>query len=174
MRTAFIKNGIVDSIEEAPEGHVDPQGRLGVASATANIGDAYANGVFTHTPPALSPAQLKFYADSLLDFKLRTTMQINVATQGGQLIALVDTSASGRADVLGLQAKVAAGASTILWRQSGGALTLTPAQLRIIAQALDTYVEAALDAWQAADAGVFASPPTITTTAQIDALGWPT
>jgi hypothetical protein len=121
--------------------------------------------------PGPSIAALLAYADQKLDAYWQGTIPVNIATIGKA--ALVDVSGKGRADVLGLMSDFAAGSTSETWYQSTGPLTITPAQLQIIAQALKSYVQGALGAWQAVANAIQATPPAMTTTAEVDAFAWP-
>ena len=172
-RTALISGGIVVNIIEAGPGYAPPPGVTAVASATANPGDHYSGGVFTSGEPATPPAALQQAADLDLATAMTGDISVNVAASGAPKIVIVDVSAEGKANMLGLMQKVLGGATSISWRQSGGMLTLSPTELQAASAALEAYTEAAYAAWQAAHDGIWSSPPTIATDAQIRALSWP-
>jgi hypothetical protein len=173
MRTiVFDPSGLIVNIVSAEAGWnpADPLFQA-VASQTGNIGDSYADGMVVPKVQVFSKQGLTRMADGLLDQAFRKTLTVSV---GGGVNALVDTSAASRTDVLGLQTKIFLGETSVIWRQTGGAITLSADQLHTITVSLDSYVEAAYTVWQMAIDGINATPPTITQNSQISALPWPT
>ena len=59
--------------------------------------------------------------------------------------------------------------ATVNFKTGAGFVSLSLAQITAISKAVGAHVQACFDAEQAVDAGISATPPTITTTAQIDA-----
>jgi len=124
----------------------------------------------------LTPAasgELLAYADAKLSAYWTGAISVNVGTEAAPVRVTVDASSKGQTFVSGLLADISLGASTETWYQDGGSLQLTADQVRAIGLALKAYVDAAMTVWQQAERGIGASPATITTAAEIDALAWP-
>lgn len=122
---------------------------------------------------ALTVDQLQAYADAKLAAYGTGDLTVNIGTTTAPINVLVDVSAAGRANVLGLDKDFANGAATETWYQSIGSVVITQPQLAIIELALKVYVQSSLAVWQTASAGIRSTPATLTTTTQIDALAWP-
>jgi hypothetical protein len=120
-----------------------------------------------------SPASLKSYADVKLALCSSVGISVEIGTKDAPLTALVDTSAQGKADVISLQAQVAAGAKTVDWFQSTGRISITPDQLNTISAALADFSNKLMQTWQHCYDGIQADPPTIVTRSQVDEAGWP-
>ena len=67
----------------------------------------------------------------------------------------------------------ASGAASVRFKASSGWITLSADQVKALALAVGAHVQAAFAAEDDLDAAINASPPTVTTTAQIDAAAWP-
>jgi hypothetical protein len=63
----------------------------------------------------------------------------------------------------------ASGAATVSYKTDGGFVTLSADQIKVVALAVGAHVQACFAAEDAVDAGIHATPPTITTGAQVDA-----
>ncbi|WP_051231141.1 hypothetical protein [Kaistia adipata] len=96
MRTSVINGGIVTNVVLAGDGWVPPEGAAAVASETANIGDFYADGVFTPPPapePPLPPPPSEisrrqfFQALAMPDYGLITEAEALAAVQAGAIPA---------------------------------------------------------------------------------------
>lgn len=122
---------------------------------------------------AVSPAQLAAYADAQLSRALSSGITGDVGPAGSPLVVSADTSADGKANILGLLAAYQNGfkaaADTTAWYQTSGVVQLTQAQLLIVARAVLAHTDAAYSAWQRTVAGIDASPPTVTNYAQVEA-----
>lgn len=111
--------------------------------------------------------QLLTYAQQKLDTVSAGGLTVNVAASGQPAEnASVSTTAGGRADILGLMVEISQGATSITWYQSSINLTLTPAQVNVIAAAVAALRSGAYATWSAIVNAVNAGA--ITTTAQID------
>ncbi|MGU3665795.1 DUF4376 domain-containing protein [Methylobacterium sp. A49B] len=67
----------------------------------------------------------------------------------------------------------ASGAGSVRFKASSGWVTLSADQVKALALAVGAHVQAAFAAEDDLDAAINASPPTVTTAAQIDAAAWP-
>lgn len=67
----------------------------------------------------------------------------------------------------------ASGADSVRFKAASGWVTLSADQVKALALAVGAHVQAAFAAEDDLDAAINASPPTVTTTAQIDAAPWP-
>lgn len=95
---------------------------------------------------------------------------------GGVVVngAKIATDRGSQAMIVGAYAYVgASGAASIRFKASSGWTTLTAEQVKALALAVGTHVQAAFAVEDDLDAAINASPPTVTTTAQIDAAPWP-
>lgn len=164
-------NGVVENIIVAEPGFEIPGMTLVVTGAGegpgsggggAAIGGTYADGVFTPPPP---PAvDLVAYA---------AAKRYEVET-GGIVIngAAIDTSRDSQSMITGAYAYSQANpGETIQFKAMGGWVTLDAATMAAIATAVGAHVQACFAAEAAVQAAITAG--TITTTAEIDAAGWP-
>lgn len=67
----------------------------------------------------------------------------------------------------------ASGAASVRFKAASGWVTLSADQIKGLALAVGAHVQAAFAAEDDLDAAINGSPPTVTTTAQIDAAPWP-
>ena len=127
--------------------------------------------VAAYAAPAVPPARLLAYAGARRDRV--ADAGISVAVSGGT--AQVDTDARGLTYLSGVLASFSApfNATSATWYQSGGNLTLSAADVAAIALAAKAHVNASFATWATVGAAIEATPPTITTMAEIDAAGWP-
>lgn len=118
-----------------------------------------------------TPVGLAWYAGSV-----RYAKETQGVTFSGRPIATDDGSQSKlTAAVLGAQVVMSEGGTfSTTWKCSDGSfLPLDFAGLAQLATGVLTYVNQCFAAESAIDAGIKASPPTITTFAQIDGFAWP-
>lgn len=163
-RIAHIENGVVVNISKGADNYV--LGPDEVFSETANIGDAYASGVFTPST-IISKAELLLY----LDYKYQRLANTEIAVDVNSGTALADTNDAGRVDINGLITMGMLGEALPQWHQSTGSLTVTLDDLKLIGLAVAAYRSAAVAVYSNAVAEINAG--TITTREEIDVLAWP-
>lgn len=132
--------------------------------AGVQVGDVQdAQGMFAPPPePSITAAQLVAYA-AARRFAVET---------GGILVngAPIATDRDSQAMIGNAFAYVtAAGAGSVSYKTTAGFVTLTADQIKAVALAVGAHVQACFAAEDAADAGINATPPTITTFAEVDA-----
>jgi hypothetical protein len=126
-----------------------------------------------YAAPIATPAQLVAYAQAKQAKIAAAGVTINLGTAAAPLNVSVDTSAAGRVDLTGLAQMAAINPSfSTTWYQASGAITLTAAQLVALGEAVLAWIASTYAALAAVEAAIAASPPTITTTAEIDAAAW--
>ena len=169
----------VAAVVYAAPGYVDLQKRLVVASAVqASVGWLWDGK--TLTPPAPTPATIAVLltrAQRAFQMTLAKGQTFNVGGSGQPAVpVLCDGTHDTRDDLVELVAFGKASPSgTRVWLDNADvATTLTGEQL----VTLDTLVRAWRSSIYTAHgtllAAITASPPAITTTAQVDAFAWPT
>jgi hypothetical protein len=165
---AVVQSGVVINTIIADSSFVAPTGAILVPSSTAQIGWTYNGSTFSPpAPSSLTEAQLLAYAQQKLNTISAGGLTVNVAASvQPSESASVSTTTDGRADILGLMVEISQGATSITWYQSSGNLTLTVAQVNIIAAAVAALRSSAYATWSAIVTAINAG--TITTTAQID------
>lgn len=124
-------------------------------------------GAFTPPPPpSVGAAELIAYAAAK-----RFAVEAGGITVGGAKIA---TDRDSQAMIGNAFAYVtASGAASVRFKAASGWVTLTADQVKALALAVGAHVQAAFAVEDDLDAAINASPPTVTTTAQIDAAPWP-
>ncbi|MCX4195285.1 DUF4376 domain-containing protein [Methylobacterium organophilum] len=129
----------------------------------AKVGWAWNGESFTAPlTPAMTPAALVAYAADR-----RFAVETGGVDINGLRIATDRDSQSMVANAYaGMQAS---GAASVKFKATSGWIELTTDQLRSVALAVFAHVQACFAAEDACDAGINASPPTITTFAEIDA-----
>lgn len=129
----------------------------------AKIGWTWDSGAFAPpVAPAATPADLVTYAAAR-----RYAVEIGGVDVSGVRVATDRDSQSMVANAFaGMQAS---GISSVKFKATSGWIDLTPDQLKAVALAVFAHVQACFTAEDACDAGINASPPTITTFAEIDA-----
>lgn len=178
FRYALINaSGAVIGAQMAPDGWTDPDGSLCIKSDTANIGDTYANGAFAHA--ALAPSALLSAASAQQEKILVQTWSFDVGTPDTPLTVTTKLDPNGQVSMMKL----------VLWGQlnasNGGATepysnvdystaTLTPAQAISLGAQAGAVVSATYAVLNQLATGINASPPTITTLAQVTGASWPT
>lgn len=174
---AMVHNGVVFGTSADPKAWPADLYDVREVSAVAGIEPGWtanADGTYTAPPaPVYSAAQLTTHADVHLAAALSSGITGDVGSAGSPLVITADTTADGKANILGLLAAYSNGVKqstdTTAWYQSSGVVQLTQAQLLVIARAVMAHTDAAYAAWHAAVAGITASPPTVTTYAQVEA-----
>lgn len=173
---ALIQNGLVwDLFAEDPMLPADLDVRdVSTVKDIARGWIAQADGSFIGAPPVVTTAaQLTAHADRLLSAAIAAGIDGDVGAPGSPLVISADTTAEGKANVLGLLAAYTSGlkraTDTTTWYQSSGTIELTQGQLLLIAQGVLRHSDAAYAAWHAAVVGITAAAPTITTFAEVDA-----
>jgi hypothetical protein len=144
-----------------------------VGTSGAQVGWTYSNGAFAAPPslPALTKPQLIAYAGAKVTALLAVAR--TYALGSGVSVKCDATTPTG-ADLAGLNAwGTATPAATTTWVDDFGVpTTITGAQGVALAAGVIAYGQSVYDELGVAATGVAGS--TITTTAQIDALTWPT
>lgn len=167
MRIAIIEDGQVARVISAGENWQDIFPDVeGVASETANVGDAWDGAEFVAPPiPAPTIDELKAYA---------AARRWQVET-GGILVEGIHVATDDRSKVLIAGARLAAQADpsfTTKWAALDGSVhELTAAQVIAISDAVLTHVKAAFATFAEVSSDIAAA--SITTFAQIDAADWP-
>lgn len=123
-----------------------------------------ASGKFAAPPePTLSVDQLAAYAKQQRDQTEAAGLTVN-----GVAVASDPDSQTRVANAYsGMQVT---GAASIRFKATAGFIVLTLDQVKAIGSALFAHTQACFDAEDQVDAGLSATPPTITTTAQVDAI----
>lgn len=145
-----------------------PKDDMGVQTSSALDGVLVGVGLPASglTPPP--SAQLLAYAAAKRDAIADGGITFNAGNSSAPITIKADTSASGKANLSGILTAYALGVQTgeYTWYQSGGAVSLTQAQLQATSVAVFAFVAEAYATWQAVDNAVIAG--TITTFAEID------
>lgn len=123
--------------------------------------------------PAPTVQQLTIYADHKRDAVSDAGIVVNIGTVEEPLNVSVTTTTAGRTDVLGLMQMAALGLP-ITWYQASGEIPITLQQLTTIALALAAHRAAAVAVHTGIWVGITATPPTVTTFAEIEEAPWPT
>lgn len=144
---------------------------LAIANNCLTSWDSLFNGASPPAPSAPGPwsiAQLLAYADSKANAISDGGISVNIAASGAPQMVSVSTNSKGRIDILGLM-DMAQMSLPLTWYQSAGDISITAQQLTTIALAVASFRAAVVALATRIEAGIqVASPPTITTSAQID------
>lgn len=170
MRVALVNAlNVVAEVVLAGPTYAPPPGWTAVASDTANIGDHYIGGEFVPIVPTLPVADLVNYANGKQVSIAKKGVSVNLAAPGDPaLMASVDTSATGRADLAGLYLQALTNpAFTTTWVQSSGPFTITAAQIIMLSNAVAAFISATYQTLGAVTAAINAGA--ITTLPQVDA-----
>lgn len=110
------------------------------------------------------------YANKCLAATADSTVGSISLTLSTGRVALIDPSAAGRTDILGLLTEAAnlPSGSTITYYQSTGNLEVTAAEVQMIAAAAANFRTMALATWSQVVAAINANPPVITIYHDID------
>lgn len=177
MKIAHIKDGFVVNISVAAEGTAVPDDGTCIASETARIGDAAVNGRIVEPVEAAPTVDaLLVHLNRAHEAHLGKVWTFNVGTEGKPLEVTTRLDAAGQAAMLQIQAWA------VMIAQSGDVLPYSNVDF---SDAVLTKEQAILLAMLAAEAKVtsyaklnvaakeiLATPPTITSFAQIDETEW--
>lgn len=170
-RTALVNaSNVVVDVVIAGEDYEAPEGLTAYASETAGIGDTRSGKKFAR--PDAGPAskdELKVHADRLQERLVGAGVLHDVGTAEAPLVVSADTTADGKANLLGILQGYALGilSGTFDWYQSTGKVALTQEQLQALAVAVLGYGSAVFAAWQGAIDGIESG--TITTHEKVEA-----
>ena len=189
MLAQLVIGGVVSGVVVLPDGsilaaggaswtdpggvtHVTPGGAILMAQAGAQAGWALSGGVLV--APAATPAtatQLRAYAGAKADALRAVARSYTLA---GGLVVMCDSTQGTGADLIGLNTWGAANptATTNFVQDNGGVVTLTGAQCVALANAVLAYGQSVFAVLATAMNDI--ANGMIATTAQIDALSWPT
>ena len=149
---------VYEDAESAPETAIDitevtPRPEIGWAVDGANL---------KPPTPELGPDGLRIYAKAKRDEAESAGVTVNgvAVASDPESQSRVSNAYSG----MGVT-----GAESIRFKASGGFITLTLDQVKAIGSALFAHTQACFDAEGEVSAGIDATPPTITTLAQVDA-----
>jgi len=165
----LVINTVVADEGWAPD-QSDLPGHYAVASATADIGDLYAGGVFSKPPPPVLPPPT---TEELIAYASAKRFEVETAgvTVGG---APIRTDEKSQNRVSGA-AQLVANDPTLLvidWEaQPGVWVEVSAAQMKTIGIAVGRHVQACFSTLKAVQAAI--NSRAITTTAEIDAADWP-
>ena len=178
MRFAVIASGTVVNVIMAEQGYVDHQGRAVVQSDTAGVGWNYNDSVFTApvvTAAQLTAADLVSYSQMKQQALLKAGITVNVAASGSPTVnILCDGTNATRADLallalFGQQNPT----GTKQWLDNNDVVTtLTGTELVNLATLVGAWISDTYPTLVSVINQINASPPTITTIAQIDAASW--
>ncbi len=150
---------------------VDASGATTIAALDAVLtsGNLPATGLLAPTP-----AELVAYAEQKRATIENGGTSINLGTAEAPLMISVDTTATGIANLCGLTLQATLNASFVAtWFQASGHVTLSSAQITALATAVAAWVASVYAVEASAVAATLATPPTITTFTEVDALAWP-
>lgn len=174
QRTAVVNQttNVVDYIWLTSSGDAPPTGYAFVPSSDANVGEVYSGGVFAPVPA--TKAALMAYASSKQALNMHGGISVNVGTQ--QAPQNIEASTDPTSLVLLQGAYTLAVGPTppasFQWVQSNGVpVTLTPAQIQTIFNAVTAFVQSTFNALSSVIGQI--NSGTITTAAGVDAAAWP-
>ena len=133
------------------------------ASACVQLGWTYDAASQSFTAPVAPAVDLAAYAKAKRDATEAGGITVNDVSIAS------DTDSQNRVNNA-YNGMVVSGVSSIPFKSGSGFVTLTLDQVKAIGVALFAHTQACFTAEDQVDAGLSASPPTITTTAQVDAI----
>lgn len=164
--------GLVDNVTlwGGGKGWTPPTGYEAIQSDTANIGDTYANGVFTSPAPVVTAptlAQAQTVQIALIRSAFNSATLAPVTDPAGQIWS--GGESSGSAIYLACQLAQQNGqANVTLWDSSNTAHTMTVAQGMAVAAAIGAEYQTLYQKWQNLRAQIMAA----TTVSAVQAIVW--